>query len=360
MVSARKRSTQVVAITLLLVAVGGLAAVSPTVAQEDDDEQEPGSQIRLVHAVPGGPAVDVYIDGDRVLQEVDPGEVASYQEVEPGNHSIVMVAAEEPGGVVLDTEIETEERGNYTVAAAGQFEDGEAQVDPVVFLDNATQPNAEFGSIRVGHLVPNASAVTVTLNETGGVVFEDVAFGESSPYKTIPQGDYTLDIRTGGPDGEVVQTVDADLAAGEAATVLAIGSDDENETLQVLQLTDPTGPEELSPDIVPEPDGDAADDTDEEDTENETEDAENETEAGPIEIGESDVIDGDIEEPDEDTADEDTTDEDGEATDEDALDEDEAATEEEPDDEDDTEETDGEVADDEDEGEETETATPEE
>ena len=347
MVSARKRSTQVVAITLLLVAVGGLAAVSPTVAQEDGDEQEPGSQIRLVHAVPGGPVVDVYIDGDRVLQEVDPGEVASYQEVEPGNHSIVMVAAEEPGGVVLDTEIETEERGNYTVAAAGQIEDGEAQVDPVVFLDNATQPNAEFGSIRLGHLVPNASAVTVTLNETGGVVFEDVAFGESSPYKTIPQGDYTLDIRTGGPDGEVVQTVDADLAAGEAATMLAIGSDDENETLQVLQLTDPTGPEELSPDIVPEPDGDAADDTDEEDAENETEDAENETEAGPIEIGESDVIDGDIEEPDEDTAEE--------TDDEDATDEDEAATEE-----DDTEETDGEVADDEDDGEETETATPEE
>lgn len=279
MVSSRKRGIQVLAITLILV-VGSLTVVAPTLAQEDEEDgdgEQPGSQIRLVHAVADGPAVDVYIDGDRVLQEVDPGAVAEYQELEPGNHSLVMVAAEEPGGVILDTRIETEERGNYTVAATGQFEGGDGQTEPVVLLDNATQPPGEFAAIRLAHLVRGAPEVTVTLNETGGVVFEDVAFGDSAPYKTIPGGEYTLDVRTGGADGEIIGTFDADLTGGEATTLFAVGAEDENETLQAIQQTDPIGPEDLTPDIVPEPEGGTTQDTQAED-QNQT-DQDEETEA---------------------------------------------------------------------------------
>ncbi|WP_424018352.1 DUF4397 domain-containing protein [Halorientalis pallida] len=349
MVSVRKRSTQVVAITLLLVAVGGLAVVGPTLAQEDDedDEEEPGSQIRLVHGVADGPAVDVYIDGERVLQEVDPGEVIDYQEVEPGNHSIVLVAAEEPGGVVLDTRVETEERGNYTIAATGQFEGGDGETEPVALLDNATEVQSEFAAVRLGHLVRGAPDVTVTLNATGGVVFEQVPFGESTQYKTIPEGEYTLDIRADGAEGDVIATVDADLSGGEATSLLAIGAEDENETLQVLQQTDPTGPEELSPDIVPQPNGDEAAATDEEDAEaddTDEEDAENETDGEPLDINETDVTEAV-------TDDEDTDEED--AADEDAAD----ATDGEAEDEADGEET-GDETDESDE--ETETVTPEE
>ncbi|RXK51432.1 DUF4397 domain-containing protein [Halorientalis pallida] len=331
MVSARKRSTQVLAITLLLVAVGGLVVVGPTLAQEDDDEadedeEEPGSQVRLVHAVPDGPAVDVYIDGERVLQEVDPGEVIDYQEVEPGNHSFVLVAAEEPGGVVLDTRVETEERGNYTVAATGQFEGGDGETEPVALLDNATEVQSEFAAVRLGHLVRGAPDVTVTLNATGGVVFEQVTFGEATQYKTIPEGEYTLDIRADGADGDVIATVDADLAGGEATSLLAVGAEDENETLQVLQQTDPTGPEELSPDIVPQPNGDEADDTDDEETaEDETDETvENETEDEPIDINETDVTEEVTEETGEaeDEADEETDDEDDEAAEDEADEED--------------------------------------
>ena len=330
MVSVRKRSTQVVAITLLLVAVGGLAVVGPTLAQEDDeddDEEEPGSQFRLVHAVADGPAVDVYIDGERVLQEVDPGEVIDYQEVEPGNHSIVLVAAEEPGGVVLDTRVETEERGNYTIAATGQFEGGDGETEPVALLDNATEVQSEFAAVRLGHLVRGAPDVTVTLNATGGVVFEQVPFGEATQYKTIPEGEYTLDIRADGADGDVIATVDADLSGGEATSLLAIGAEDENETLQVLQQTDPTGPEELSPDIVPQPNGDEADDTDEEDAEadeTDEEDTENETDGEPIDINETDVTEEvtEDEDTDDEAEDEDTADEEADEGDaEDAADE---------------------------------------
>ncbi|WP_336002609.1 DUF4397 domain-containing protein [Halorientalis halophila] len=287
---------------------------APAIAQEDgddEDEDEPGAQIRLVHGVADGPAVDVYIGGERVLQEVEPGSVVEYQEVEAGNHTIVMVAAEDPGGVVLETTFEAEERGNYTVAAAGQFDEGDGEIEPAVLLDNATQPPGELASVRLAHLVRGAPDVTVTLNETDGVVFESVSFGNSSMYRTIPEGDYTFDIRAGGADGEIIQSVDADLTGGQATSLLAIGAEDENETLQVLQQTDPIGPEDLSPDIVPEPDGDAADETDDTD-DNATDDTDaNETDGIDtddieVETEAADDEDAADEEDEEDAADDET------------------------------------------------------
>jgi hypothetical protein len=312
MVLSTSNRTRLLAITLALVVVGGVLFVGPSLAQEDDDgdetatpepdddetetpepdddetetpepddeedeeddeeeaaddeeeaddedeeDDEPDSQVRLVHAVPNAPDVDVYVDGERILQNVAYGSATEYLDLEAGTHNVVLVGAEEPGGVVPSETLETEAGANYTVAATGTFDVNDTSgVQPVVLVDNATTPPEEFAAVRLAHLSPDAPEVTVTLAGTDGVVFDNVGFTESSSYLTIPEGEYSLDVRAGGADGETVQTVDVTLEGGDAQTLHAIGLVDPNATedgepFTVIQTDDNTGQADPTPDILP-------------------------------------------------------------------------------------------------------------
>lgn len=294
MVRSTSNRTRLLAITLALVVVGSVLFVGPTLAQENDDDGDdqetaqpddeeaddedtadaddegddeaddedeadtgPDSQLRLVHAVPNAPNVDVYIDGERVLQDVEYESASEYQDLEAGTHSIVLVGAEDPGGVVLSETIETEAGGNYTVAATGTFDVNDTSgVQPVVLTDNATTPPEQFAAVRLVHLSPDAPEVTVALAGTDGVVFDNVGYTESSAYLTIPEGEYSLDIRAGGVDGETVQTIDVSLEGGDAQTLHALGYVDPNatesgEALNVIRTDDTTGQAVQTPDILP-------------------------------------------------------------------------------------------------------------
>jgi hypothetical protein len=227
--------------------------------EDDEDDDEAQSQVRLLHAVPGASDVDVYVDGERVLQDISYGTATDYEALEPGTHNVVLIEASEPGRVVLEAELQTRNGGNYTVAATGQPTNGDIDATAVSLAENSTQPADDVAAVRLAHLSPDAPAVTVTLNQTGDTVFERVEPGTASSYLTIPEGTYTLDVRSGGANGQVVQSVDVDLDGGDAQTAFAIGYADPsagNETLEVFTQTDLVGPQSVTPDIVLQSDGD--------------------------------------------------------------------------------------------------------
>jgi hypothetical protein len=186
--------------------VGGTAA-APAVADNRH------AYVRVAHASPDAPAVDVFVNGNAVLEGVEFGTVSSYLELDPGEYTFeVAPTGEGRGSTVLQATSSVNAATFYTVAAVGTLD----QIDAAVFTDNVSR-------LRAVHLVPDAPPVDVAVTD-GPVLFEGVEFGQASHYVTVNPGTYSLDVRA-SESGEVVATFeDVAVEPGTTYSAFALGT----------------------------------------------------------------------------------------------------------------------------------------
>lgn len=81
-----KRRTWLIAVTMLALALALIAPLSSDTAQAQTTE----ARVRFLHAVPGAPAVDVYLDGALAVTGLAFGEVTPHLKVGGGDHQVAL------------------------------------------------------------------------------------------------------------------------------------------------------------------------------------------------------------------------------------------------------------------------------
>lgn len=193
--------------------------------ETDDDgtgEEPVMGNLRVAHLSPDAPNVDIYVDGNAVLEDVPFGTFSDYLELEVGEYDIQITAAGDQETVVFDETVELAE-GSFTAVALGELSEENQPFSVEILEDDLSDPGDQ-ARVRALHAAPDAPNVDITLASTGDVLFGDVPFGGSGTVSVEP-GMYTVEIRpaTENNDGEVVATYDLDLAAGEVYTAAAAG-----------------------------------------------------------------------------------------------------------------------------------------
>jgi len=205
-----------------------------------DEGMDNGSQmanVRVAHLAPDAPNVDVYVDDEAVLEDVSFSTISDYLELEAGTYDVQITEAgtEE---AVYDESLEVE-AANYTVAAVGEISEENQPFAVEVYEDDLSDPG-ESARLRGIHAAPDAPAVDIADEETGDLLFEDLAFGEDQT-GDAPPGDYTLEIFPTGEDEDPVATFDASVEAGSVYTAFVVG---------YLEPDDAPADEELSVEVV--------------------------------------------------------------------------------------------------------------
>ncbi|SEO97518.1 Tat (twin-arginine translocation) pathway signal sequence [Halogranum amylolyticum] len=225
--------------------VGGAGVVG---ADEHGSDDGAGAAVRVVHASPDAPNVDVYVDGSKVLSDVPFRAVSDYLSLKAGTYTVKITAAGDPETVAFEGDV-TVEDADYTVAAVGEL--SEDTFAPLVLEDAPSAPAEGKAQVRLVHASPDAPAVDVTVKGADLTLFDDVEFGEHSDYVEVPAGDYTLEVRgaTEKDDGDVVATFDVTVEAGMSYTAFATGyltPDDEPEdrAFDLLVAADGSGMDE--------------------------------------------------------------------------------------------------------------------
>ncbi len=180
-------------------------------------------ELRVVHASPDAPNVDVYVDGDAVLEDVAFKDVSGYLELPRDTYEIEVTAAGDPDASVFNEDVEVGE-GAFTALAIGELDDDtEVPFTVDVLEDDNSMTAVGEARVRAVHASPDAPDVDITVGE-GEPLFENVGFGESG-YVEVPAGEYTLEIRVAqdDADGDVVTTFDLDAEAGTVYTAFAVG-----------------------------------------------------------------------------------------------------------------------------------------
>ena len=206
-----------VASTLVAVIVGGasLAAAPATVSA-----REAGGKATVVHGVPGL-TVDVYANGDTLLEDFVPGDIAGPVDLATGDYKIELTAADS-SDVVLSANATITDGANVTAAAHLT-----AAGDPAIGLFknkmNPIRPRKARVSLR--HIA-SAPPVDVRFRRPAGswkLFAEDIGNGEQAT-RAVRKGKYRFDVVLAGTKSRVLGPTKLVLARRMHYFVYAWGS----------------------------------------------------------------------------------------------------------------------------------------
>lgn len=222
----------------------------------DDDDGVPNAvnppagetSVRAVHAVPGGPTVDIFADGDPLFEGVSFFSVSAFETAPAGDVPLEVFNADDPGAdaIVSETVRDVPAGASQTVTVAGVIEPAADQqsIQVDVFPDDL-EPTAGSAEVRIIHLSPDAPAVDVIVGneDPDGQLLASLSFGEATADNVVlPPGTFTVTIFEAGTETAVGTFDLPPIEAGENYTVFAVGllqSGDEDTafSLQTVQDT---------------------------------------------------------------------------------------------------------------------------
>lgn len=178
------------------------------------------ARVRVLHASPDAPAVDVYINDEIVgaLTNVPFGAISDYLTVPAGTYNIKVYATGDNMTAVIAADVTVDAGMSYTIAAINPL----ASIEPAIFIDNPSLNETE-AFVRVVHLSPDAPAVDVAPDGADAII-AGLEFPDATDYLALPPNTYDLEVRLAGTDTVALQLDPLELGAGRAYSVFALGS----------------------------------------------------------------------------------------------------------------------------------------
>ncbi|MFZ5918919.1 MAG: DUF4397 domain-containing protein [Chloroflexota bacterium] len=205
-------------------------------------------RVRVVHASPDAPAVDVWVEGSIAFSNAPFKGITDYASLAPGtfNVKVVPTGATEP--VVIDADLTLAANTDYTVVAVGKL----ADIEPLVLVDNNSAPAAGKAHVRFVHASPDAPAVDIAV-AGGPVLFANVPFKGVGDYLPVDAGTYDLEARLAGTSTVALSVPGVKLEEGTVYTIFAMGLAGGEPALQAVPSVDA-----VTPAVLPVTGGDSA------------------------------------------------------------------------------------------------------
>jgi hypothetical protein len=198
--------------------------------------QEAKASVRVVHASPDAPAVDIYVNDAKTLSNIAFKRVTNYLALDAGQYNIKVYPTNsdtQETDPVLQADVSLNSGWDYTVAAVGKLDNIQAKV----FNDNLNMPEEGKSKVRAYHLSPNAPAVNVAVQE-GSTLVRGLSFPNATDYITVDAGTYNLAINTTSDNTTVLDLANTALAANQVQSVFVFGLVGESPELSYSITTD--------------------------------------------------------------------------------------------------------------------------
>ncbi len=218
-----------------------LAATAMTAACDDDDNTGPEGEarVRVVHASPDAPDVDVLVDGSPVLTDVPYLATSDYLEVAPGPRNLKVNAAGTATSVI-DADVNLVDGTDYTVIASGLA----AEIEPLVLEDDSSEPAEGLARVRAIHGAASAPAVDIYVTAPDADLtaenpaLTNIVLGDVADYIEAPAGDYQVRVTTTGTKTVVIDSGTLTLESGQVRTAIAVDAPGGGAPFDLLILED--------------------------------------------------------------------------------------------------------------------------
>lgn len=172
--------------------------------------------VRVKHASPDAPAVDILVNGQAALSNVPFPVASSYLSLAGGANNLKVNVAG-TATTVINADVNLVALKAYSVFAV----DLVSQIQALVVEDDLMAPSAGKAKLRAIHLSPDAPNVDIWVN--GVKQLTNVPFKVTSPYLEVPAGVTDVKVAVTGTMTIVLQAT-PNLAAGSIYTAAATGT----------------------------------------------------------------------------------------------------------------------------------------
>jgi hypothetical protein len=223
---------------LLLVCATVLAVAGMAMAQGS------GARVRIVHASPDAPAVDIYVNGAMVLENLPFREYSEYLTLPAGTYN-VEIKVTGTNTVVKQLSVPVQAGRDYTAIAVGYAGAGKTPGFDVKLLeDDNSAPEEGRVKIRVAHTAPGAPAVDVYVTTpfetlTGKQpVLTNVPFNAASGYLSVPIGMYQARVAVAGTKTIAIDSHRLVTWGGMIRTIIAVDNKGGGAPFDLILLPD--------------------------------------------------------------------------------------------------------------------------
>jgi hypothetical protein len=190
---------------------------------------QPISYVRVLHASPDAPAVDIYANGKLIVRGLAYKAFTPYVKVNSGEYKVDVFPAGQVTSPVLSTNVTIPAQSITTVAAIGYLP--ELSLYPVP--DPVMEKTPGLTNVRFVHLSPNTPNVDITLPD-GRRLFTNIGYKGITEYLPVNPGTYTFELRPTGTETIALYVPNIRLLPDRFYTIYAVGLTGANPPLQVL------------------------------------------------------------------------------------------------------------------------------
>jgi hypothetical protein len=197
------------------------------------------ARLRVVHASPDAPNVDVAVNGKTVLTDVPYEAASKYLTVAAGSTKIEV----RPTGTttdVISATVPLTAKKDYTVLAVDRV----ASIAPLVLTDDNTAPATGQIKLRLVHASPSAGNVDIYVEAPGTDIstvsptLTNIPFKAASDYLSVPAGSYEVFITPTGTKTVAIDSGSLAISAGQVRTAVALDAPGGGAPLTAIVLSD--------------------------------------------------------------------------------------------------------------------------
>ncbi len=188
------------------------------------------SHIRFFHSASNTPAVDILVNGQKVIKNISFKQFSPYLTLVQGKYriDIVPVGNETPIFSALVPIM-----GNHTYTFAAINSDNHLQLQPM--LDNTHLPAGQ-AKIRFAHFSPDTPVVNVSL-KAGDHLFENVLFKQITDFLEVSPGTADIEVSLADHQSVLLTIPDFKVEPNIIYTISILGYSTKNPKLEAVILT---------------------------------------------------------------------------------------------------------------------------
>jgi hypothetical protein len=193
----------------------------------------PDATVRVVHASPDAPTINVLVDGQPIAQKLDFGTATEYAPVSPGDHRVQVVPMN-GDAPIIDQTVTFEGWTSYILAVVGNLANIQLQANAVDV--SPTDPGQ--ARLRLINAIPNGPAISLGVSGSQSMLANAIAYPNASGYMTLGTGTYDLEVHN-TDSGETLATIPGfSFEPGQVYDLYALAGNG-NIQIQLLPLVTP-------------------------------------------------------------------------------------------------------------------------
>jgi hypothetical protein len=190
------------------------------------------AQIRILHASPNTPAADIYVNGQRIVQNITFKQHSNYISLPQGQYRIDVYPTSTQSAPLFSAIVPAMGGYIYTIAAAGDI----AKLQLLSFVDSTYLPYGK-AKLRFIHLSPDAPAVDLVMKDSD-ILFANVPFKQATEFLEVSSGSAELEVHVTGMKNVILSLPDdVKVEANKIYNIYAIGFTNKEPKLEALFLT---------------------------------------------------------------------------------------------------------------------------